>query len=651
MNEWIGVLLPIAVAAAITIIPGHVTVRILGFRGLFAWALAAPVSVPIVAGASLVAPLAGITWSIAPVLVMTAISCLVALALRLSLKKCFVRTDAIRPAGSGATIIGLGLAGVLIAAQFLLITGDPDNISQTFDNIFHLNAARYILDTGNASPLSVSQLTQSGATGLTFYPALWHGLVALVAQSTGASVAVASNAVMIAVGAVVWPASVMALGVTVFGRTRAYVIAVGILAASAPAFPILMIDYGVLFPYFLAVSTLPAIIAATLALLKLVDRTPWTNWGPWLIVLLPAVPGLLLVHPSAFIGWVLLAMISAAIAFARFVGSGAARRSLWIAGIGLAFATVAALVVWRTLRPPVPEDIWPPSQTPGQAIGEVLTMSMERAQIPIALAIALLAGLVIAWRRGTAGPRVAVILLVVLDILFVVTSSMQWLWLRHDIAAGWYNNSPRLAALIPIMAVPIAAVTIEAIWRWLVRRAPDRYTTRGTPAYATLVVVSCIALVAATQLIAIPGAIQRARYVYIPSEASPLLTADEFAMLQQLPELLPADAVVAGNPGTGTAMAYAISGIDVLHPAVIISMNEDIALIDNEANEATPGSPVCDAMNRTGVTHILDFGTQQINGENYRYPGFEDLDRSDAVVLIEEIGDARLYEVTGCERD
>ena len=642
-------ILPIAVAAAVVIVPGYAIVRLLGFRGVPAWSLAAPVSVPIIAGASLVAPLAGLTWSLLPVLAMTVIGGILALVLRVTLGRWWRRGEDIRPRGGATVVTGLAVGGALVAAQFVLIVGDPQNISQTFDNIFHLNAARFILDTGNASPLSVSQLTQSGASGLTFYPALWHGLVALVAQSSGASLAASSNAVMIAVGALVWPASVMMLGVMVFGRRPAYVVALGILTAAAPAFPILMIDYGVLYPYFLAVSTLPAILAATLAMLKLVSRSPWIAPAPWLLVLLAAVPGLLLVHPSAFIAWVLLAMVSAFTAFVGFARARPKRRSLWIAASGLVIAAVVALLLWRQLRPPVPEDIWPPSQTPGQAIGEVLTMSMERAVIPVVLAVCVLAGAVLAWRRGTAAARTAVGFLVVLGTLFVVTSSMQWLWLRHDIAAGWYNNSPRLAALIPMLAVPIAALAVDALWSWLVRRAPARYSAAGTPSYFVLVGIGCIALIAVTQFISIPNAIQRARHVYIPSEASPLLTPDEFALLRKLPDLVPADAVIAGNPGTGTAMAYAVSGIDVLHPAVIIDMNDDIALIDSAANEASPGSAVCGALDRTGVNYILDFGTQQINGENYRYPGFEDLDRSDAVALVDEIGEARLYEVVGCE--
>ena len=649
MSEWLGALGAILVAGAIIVVPGYAVVRILGFRGLHAWAFAGPVAVPVIAGASLIAPLVGLPWSVWALLAVAGVACLIALALRLSLRKWIGLRPTTRPRAGGALAVGLVLGGILIAAQFVLIVGDPRNISQTFDNIFHLNAARYILDTQNASPLSVSQLTQGVSDRITFYPALWHGVVALVAGSTGASLAVASNAVMIAAGALVWPASLMLLGTQIFGRTHAYVVALGILSAAAPAFPILMIDYGVLFPYFLAVCTLPAIIAGTLALFGLTQRTPGSTFVPWLVVLAAAVPGLLLVHPSAFIAWLLLAVIAAIVAFVLFARRRPGRRRIAIAAVALGVAGVAGFALWRALRPAIDLNLWPPSQTPGQALGEVLTLSMQRAQIPVLPAAAMLLGVVAAWRRGTVGSRIAVAYLAVLMVMFIITTSMQWLWLRRAIAAAWYDNSPRLAALIPLMAVPIAALGVEAAWRWFVRRGPRRVTTHGAPAYATLVAVGCVALVAATQLISIPNAIERARYVYIPSESSPLLTPDEFALLRELPELVPSDAVIAGNPGTGTAMAYAIAGIEVLHPSVIIAMNDDITLIDNETNDASPGSPVCGALQRTGVNYVLDFGTQQINGENYQYPGFEDLDNSEAVELVKQIGEARLYRVVGCD--
>ncbi len=55
---------------------------------------------------------------------------------------------------------------------------------------------------------------------------------------------------MIVAAALVWPAGIVFLTVTLFGPHRVLVIAAGVLAAACPAFPLLMIDYGVLYPIF-----------------------------------------------------------------------------------------------------------------------------------------------------------------------------------------------------------------------------------------------------------------------------------------------------------------------------------------------------------------------------------------------------------------
>ncbi|KJL41227.1 DUF6541 family protein [Microbacterium trichothecenolyticum] len=649
MTDWIPAVAPILVAAAVLIVPGYAAVRVLGFRGLHAWAFAGPVSVTILAAASLISPLIGLPWTLVGPALVTVAACAVAAILRFSLRSRFAMLG-LQPIGRGVLAAALAIGGALITVQFVLIVGDPENISQTFDNIFHLNAARYILDTQNASPLSVSQLTRTQSTGITFYPAVWHAAVALVAEVTGVSVGVASNAVMIAAGALIWPAGVMLLGIALFGRSRAFTMAVGILSAAAPAFPILMIDYGVLFPYFLSLCALPVTIAASLATLGLIDRSPSRGVAPWLVVLVATVPGLLMVHPAAFMAWLLLTAVAAIVAYVLLLRRRPGRRTVWLASGSLAAAGVIGLLLWRALRPGIPEDIWYPSQTPGQAIGEALTMSMERGQIPIVLAIAVLAGAIIAWRGRSTRGRLAVGFLVLLMALFVTATSMQWLWLRKIIVGAWYVNSPRLAALIPIIAIPLAAVAIVALWRWFVGRGPGRRATPGTAPYISLAAGASIALILATQLIAIPAAIEKARLMYIPTDASPLLTPDERALIDMLPTLVPDDAVIAGNPGTGTAMAYALTGVKVLHPGVVIEMTDDITLIDDEANDAEPGSAVCDALERTGVDYVLDFGTQEINGESHPYPGFQNLGRSSAAELVERVGDAKLFRIVGCDR-
>ena len=90
------------------------------------------------------------------------------------------------------------------------IIARPDAFSQTFDNIFHLNAVRWILDTGNASSLQFAMT--SGGARFNYYPVAWHDVISLALQIAGRADPVAgTNAMILVAGALVWPAGCLLL--------------------------------------------------------------------------------------------------------------------------------------------------------------------------------------------------------------------------------------------------------------------------------------------------------------------------------------------------------------------------------------------------------------------------------------------------------
>ncbi len=132
------------------------------------------------------------------------------------------------------------------------------------------------------------------------------------------------------------------------------------------------------------------------------------------------------------------------------------------------------------------------------------------------------------------------------------------------------------------------------------------------------------------------------------TKSSPLVSSDELALIEELPDLLPADAVVAVDPYTGGALAYAFEGVHTTSRHVLSGISPDQELINDELSDAEPGSPVCDAVGATGVTHVLDFGVKEVHGGDNGFHGIRNLRRSDAVELVTQVGAARLYVITGC---
>ena len=58
----------------------------------------------------------------------------------------------------------------------------------------------------------------------------------------------------------------------------------------------------------------------------------------------------------------------------------------------------------------------------------------------------------------------------------------------------------------------------------------------------------------------------------------------------------------------------------------------------------------CAAAMDLGITHALDFGTQEIHYGKNPYPGFDDLATAAGFRLVDREGTAALYELTVCRR-
>lgn len=640
--SWLEAFPVLLISVAVLFLPGYVVARALSLRGLWAWGVAAPASVSVIVLASLGAGVLGIPWSVLPVLVTT-----LGLALIGFVVARFSRVD--RPARRVSRRTALIAASFVVAAllfglQIALVVGAPENISQTFDNVFHLNAVRYILDTQNASPMSVGGMTSAPGTSA-FYPAAWHSIVALVVQLTGTTIMVATNTVTIATAAVVWPATVALLTVVLFGRRLTIVVSAVLLSGLLPAFPLLMLDYGVLYPYLLGVSLVPAALAAVIQLVRLHGDDDRIPDAVLVLVVLGLIPGIAVAHPGALVALIILGMIAVSLAFIGFLRSRPERRRVILTSVGFGALALASFAAWRVLRPPLEARGWPTEQTISQALGQALTLSPRYQLIPLLMAVLFVVGVIVVAKRHRRADVVALALMFAVTVLFVVASAMPFQPLRDLMTAAWYNNAPRLAALLPVVAVPLAAVGAAWVLAWVRLRV-------GAPSVRRSVVVGMsvgAVVLLGGQALAMAQAMTAAAVAYRYTETSPLISEDERALLERLPDEVPDDALIIGSPWTGTGMAYAFADREVVMPHILMGMSPEEQEIMNELSRRGSEAQVCDAVERSGVDYVLDFGSQEIHGDEHRYRGLERLGRSDLVTEIDAEGDAVLYQITGCD--
>ena len=639
---WFDLVLAVLATIGIVMIPGLLVSLVLGMRGLAAWSLAVPAGVTIIVLAALAAPFVGMAWGVIPVLLVTAAVVAIAAALRFALW----RGTSARPPFERVSRAGIAAwcaAGLVVAVQVVIVMGDPQNVSQTFDNIFHLNAIRYALDTGSVSPLTIGSMTSAPTGGLPFYPSGWHAVATLVVQVTGVSIPIASNAVMLFFAAIAWPSSIMLLVRTLFGASTPVLVSAAAISVALPAFPLLLLEYGVLFPYMMSLSMIAVPIAL---IIETCRQESWARRWPLIVAALGSLPGIAIAHPGGFVALLVFTTVALGVFWIRLLFSDAARgrkiaTSVWALGYA-----VAALASWYVLRPPAAARTWGTTETLGQAVGEVLTVSVWAAPVNIVVMSLVIVGAVVAARRRSTTDWIALGFLVAAAGLYIVVSGLPY-WVPRDILTGaWYNNAPRLAALLPIAWVPLAAIGGARLWDilgGLLGRIPRPRLRKVLAALVAVVVLFVVPQVGSMR-----QAVASARGAFVVTETSPLLTTDELALIERLDDEVPDDAVILGSPWTGTALAYALADRRVVMPHTLMDITDDMSIVLDGLDTARAGSAVCDAVDRLGIEYVLDFGTQEINGGEHEYKGLDRLASSAAVQEIDAVGDAVLYEIVVC---
>ena len=220
---WVGFSLLAALAVVVVMVPGAQILWLMRIRDFRTVLLAPAVGVGLIGLLSFIAaPIGGWSWAYP-------LGLIALLLVGIVLQGRRERGSEINGASSGAAASGdrsskvvllwaaVGV-GVFVAAYmpvFIAAVVEP-GLPQTLnlaDAAFHLTGAKLVADTGNVNPLTAlaEVRTPVAAIGV-YYPVLWHAIVALLIPF--ASVGMATNALMVAVGLVFWPLSLSALSMS-----------------------------------------------------------------------------------------------------------------------------------------------------------------------------------------------------------------------------------------------------------------------------------------------------------------------------------------------------------------------------------------------------------------------------------------------------
>ncbi len=208
--------------------------------------------------------------------------------------------------------------------------------------------------------------------------------------------------------------------------------------------------FGVLYPNAMGYAVLPGGVAVVVHLLRATGLAARVRAA---VLLLVAAAGVGLAHPNAFLS---MAALGAGIAVVELIGRAVrhpSRRRWWATTAILLALAVVLGVLWRVMRTNAEMSVWAPWQTTARAVGEALLLSPGGYTITVTISVLIAVGVFRIVRQ----PRLLVVAapMVVATILFVVASgTAAGNALREFLTNPWYNDSYRLAALLPAPASP-----------------------------------------------------------------------------------------------------------------------------------------------------------------------------------------------------
>lgn len=702
--EWLSLVPALAVCLILMIVPGLLVTLAVRMRGFDAVALAPAVSIGLIAVSAVLSPMVGIEWAIwvpfAAGLVTGVVFGLIAWGARtLGVADYPVRdknrtkasrraqkgrepwndpSDSTVSAGSsrwtGPSRLGGDLVparwfsrgqlaywiSFVIAALAMLRTmknslGGPDRFSQTFDNNFHLNVIRYIAEQHNGSSLFVSNMT-AGGTDATFYPAAWHDVVSLVFMTASqGSIPAATNAMIIVVAVVVWPLSVLYLMRSMMRFNLPSVVAAGAILSGFAAFPVLLIFFGVLYPNFLGLALIPAGLGLLINMLR-VSAIRRVNTVQALLLGIVVALGIAFAHPNAVMSLLIMTVPILVVRGAVQIWRAATRRtSLGIAAVQLVLVVLLLWVIWYLwglVRPEPGAATWGPATSDTQAFGEALLnspLSLTQAQWVLSV-LAMLGILAVLYTRRN------VWLALVYGVLVYYYICVRWLQWDQDRmwATGvWYNDPYRLAALLPVAAVPLAIVGVHWITQALLTSSVlERWKDRGPQVLGAVSAITVILALGLTQFSRpLTDMVNSSYWSYFASEDAQLVDKDELNVIEHLDDYVPKDDTIIVNPWTGGALAYALADREVTATHTLYTPTKNAELFDSSLNKAGEDPKVCQAVKQDNAKYVLDFGTEEVNQGDHSaaFQGLQDLENSGVATPVYQAGEAKLLKITACD--
>lgn len=629
MTEWLQQTPAFLAALGVLILPGLPVALLARVRGVLRLGIAVAVSVAVVVAASIIAPFLGMRWSLMPVIVVSGLVTLISAVLWFMGRR--HRTTSVERASVWAWLtVGVAFAGWVVLVSTAV--ADPSHPSQLYDGLFHINAVEFIAQTGDASPFHMT-MAYPGRSAV-FYPTAWHAIVSLVVPAAGSAVA-ATNVVTVTVIALIWPVALASLASVLFPTHRNAAVWAPLVAFGFSVFPLGFLNWGVLYPNLLGVLLLPLLIA----LVVLASRSGLDVATRVLMVLISvaAAGATAFGHPSAVIAGIAL-LVPFALWHMWRLWRARGTRVRVVLSIALVVGVAVLVRIWDVANMTTNE--WFPSSTIAQALGEVAFLSPVSRATGLTLGPLAIVGIWrvvkdrqwwVLWAHGIAA------------FFFLISAWMPILSVRSLFVGIWYDDTTRVASLLAVFGLPLAGLGASVVVAWFV----SVWQSKTRVLFVASVMVLFVG--AASHLVAVHNDVSFSRNVAFRfDDTAQGLSPDEAAVFDEAASIVSDDSVTIGDPLTGAGLFLAYTGQEVVFPHAGGVYGDDAELLAEELSSG--GADVCAAAERLGVDYAFDFGDRLLFEDfGVSFAGLHGLSQSPNLTEVVRVGDAALYQLTGCE--
>lgn len=448
------------------------------------------------------------------------------------------------------------IVAVCVAGYVFVKTLDgAGSFNQQYDNYSHLNAIRAFIDSGVYA-----------YNGLLDYPFSWYSVAAMVAGLGSGEVAVAVNALNFVIVSMVWPASMCILLSYLFPSNRAVVLCGSLCSVAFVEFPWGLVAFGPLYPNMFAYSVLPAVMAAYASCFAVMPARVLITRA--LLFVLGSL-SLVFMHPnSIFVGIVFLLPFTVS----RIFSCGFPFRAKVIASVSF---VVFVFFVWSALYSSamfhgVVSFEWPAYLSGSEAIGGLLIYSLTKNSLPqIAMAMLVFVGCCICFVKRS--NRWIVVSLTVSAAILVVASSSEG-DLKHFLAGFWYTDTFRIASMVVIASIPLAAIGLNGVLDFVKNMALSLgwgEREKKASVLCLLIAISACIYLPNTQYAQTSFGNMRDLLGSFNSQAyGSVLEKAEIDFIEEANAVIPSGSRVENIPFDGSYLAYGVTGFKVVNTSL-----------------------------------------------------------------------------------